>query len=76
MKKTLATTLLLMLLLLVTGCSTFARPAPLPVTAEDNTKAILEHPQFPAMARAAPELTKQVLRTITRLETEKANRAP
>ncbi len=58
-------------LLLLAGCAT-AR-APLPVTAQDNTAPILADPEFPAMARAAPNLTKQVLRTITRLETQLAN---
>ena len=58
--------------LLLTGCCT----PRLPVTAQDNTAAILADPEFPAMARAAPTLTKKVLRKITELETSAANRAP
>ena len=58
--------------LLLTGC---CGPR-LPVTAQDNTAAILADPEFPAMARAAPSLTKRVLRIITTLETDNANRTP
>lgn len=52
-------------------------PVPsLPTTPQDNTAALIKDPQFPAMARAAPELTRRMLETITRLETEKANHTP
>ncbi len=58
---------------LLAGCQSPGH-GPLPVAAQDNSAAILANPEFPAMARAAPNLTKQVLRTITRLETQLANR--
>lgn len=65
--------LLLSLQLLALGCQTSARRAPLPVKAEDNTAKLMQHPQFPAAARAAPEFLNEVFQTITRLEREKAN---
>jgi len=65
--RTLVTTLLWMLL---AGCQSHS---PLPIRAGDNTAALLAHPQFNAAAQAAPDFTKQALRTITRLETELGN---
>ena len=70
--KTLATMLLLMLL--CAGCQT--APRPFPVSAEDNSKRLIQRPDFQKAAQAAPDWVKDALRTITRLETEKANRAP
>lgn len=57
-------------MLLLAGCQS---RSPLPTRAGDNTSALLAHPQFGAAAQAAPDFTKQALRTITRLETELAN---
>lgn len=61
---------LLLLALLLSSCAT---PAPLPVTAEDNVTRLLQHPQFPLAARVAPDFTSDALKTIARLEKEKAN---
>ncbi len=74
MKKTTAT-MLLLILLLASACSSVPR-APLPSTPEDNSKRLLARPDFRLAALAAPEWVKEALRTITRLETEKANHAP
>lgn len=71
MKKTLA--LMPLLLVLATGCQLSARRAPLPVSAEDNVTRLLKHPQFQAAAQVAPDFTTDALKTIARLEKEKAN---
>ncbi len=74
MKPKLMLAMTLPLMLLLQGCPSVAgRTAPLPVSRVDHTADILADPQFPAMAQAAPDLTKRVLRTITRLDTEAAN---
>lgn len=70
--KRIAATMLPLTLLLLVGCA--SSPRPLPEHAQDNTAAIIADPEFPAMAKAAPNLTKRVLRTITDLETREANK--
>ena len=71
--KTLATILPLMLLsLALQSCATPARS--LPTTAQDNTKRLIERADFRLAAQAAPEWTKDALRTITKLETDLANK--
>ena len=59
-----------LLLTLLAGCQT---PSRVVAPAGDNSRALLEHPEFHAAAQAAPSFTKQALRTITRLETDLAN---
>lgn len=59
-------------LAMLSGCATAARSA-LPVRAQDNTAALLHHPQFNRAAAVAPDFVSAALQTITRLETEKAN---
>jgi hypothetical protein len=71
MRKTIAATLLL--LALVSASPSCATRAPLPVTAEDNVTRLLQHPQFPMAAQVAPDFTREALKTIARLEKEKAN---
>lgn len=69
--KTLAS--LLPLLLLTMALSSCATHAPLPVSAEDNTTRLIQHPQFKLAATVAPVFVSDCLLTITRLEKEKAN---
>ncbi len=71
--KRIAVTTLLLTGLILAGCAGPA-PRPLPSKAEDSTAVIITDPEFPAMAAAAPNLTKRVLRRITELETEAANK--
>lgn len=54
------------------GCVGAARSS-LPIKAEDNTARLLLHPQFQRAAAAAPDFVREALRTITRLEKEKAD---
>lgn len=70
--KKIAATMLLLTLFLVGCAGPGARP--LPTKAEDSTASIIADPEFPAMAKAAPSLTKRVLRRITDLETREANK--
>lgn len=53
---------MLLLLVFVSGCGH--------VDQRNNVEWIVEHPQFPAMYEAAPELTDQVVKTIIDLEFE------
>jgi len=64
--------MLSLLMLMLAGCTSapFAR---LPVTAEDNTARLIQHPQFRPAAAKAPEFVKECFAVIVRLETEKAN---
>ena len=74
-RKTLEMTLQslpLLLTLALSGCATNVR-SEIPVTAQDNTARLIQHPQFKRAAQAAPEWVGAALATITRLETEKAN---
>lgn len=63
--------MLLALALGTASCATRARS--LPVTAQDNTAALISHPEFLKAAHAAPLWTDAALKTITRLEKELAN---
>ncbi len=74
MKKTHAILTLWPLLgaLTLGGCATGARS--LPVKSDDNTAKLLEHPQFGRAAAAAPDFVNAALQTVTRLETELANK--
>lgn len=65
--------MLLLCALLLGGCLNSARRAPLPVSAEDNTARLIQHPQFQAAAQVSPDFVEETFRTITRLEKEKAN---
>lgn len=72
--KTAKTLVMLTLLsVLVQGCQTSARRAPLPVSAEDNTARLIASQDFAAAARAAPAWVDDALKTITRLEKDLAN---
>lgn len=62
--------------LLLQGCQHFAKPVHLPTTPEDNSARLIARSDFRPAAQAAPEWVKDALRTITRLETEKANHSP
>lgn len=66
-----------LLLLLASGCSTSAPGVrSVPVTAEDNTARLMQHPQFQRAAQAAPEFVTATFETITRLERDLANGKP
>ena len=75
MKKTHAILTLWPLLgaLTLGGCASGAR-SPLPVKSDDNTARLLTHPQFGRAAAAAPDFVNAALQTVTRLETELANK--
>ncbi len=62
--------MMLLWMLLLGGCLGFAPHARLPVTAEDNTARLSQHPQFEAAAQVAPDFVKDCFSTITRLERE------
>ena len=64
---------MLTLLLLIAGCQSYAHRAHLPVSPEDNTARLKLHPQFQVAVWAAPEFVTECFRTITELETDKAN---
>jgi len=52
---------LLLMLLLTSGC----------VSAKlENSGRLMSHPEFPVAAQEAPEFTREVLKTINRLEYE------
>ena len=53
--------MLLLMLLLMSGCVS--------VTLE-NSARLMRHPEFPAAAQAAPEFTREALKTINGLEYE------
>lgn len=59
---------LLLALLLLSGCAT----APVGPARRDATAALIEHRDFPAVARASRDWVAQALRTITALEAELA----
>lgn len=54
-------------LLLLAGCHHVPRT-------EDNTARWIAHPEFPAAAKAAPALMRDILTTTTRLETAAAKK--
>lgn len=58
-----------MLLSALTACQSSA-PRPVPAPMRDEVTALLNHPEFPAAARAAPQFTQNAMETIIRLETE------
>ena len=70
--KTLVMTLSLTALLL-SGCRSAAH-APIPVSAEDSTPALMQHPEFPAAARVAPNFVKATFHRIHQLEEQIANK--
>jgi uncharacterized lipoprotein YajG len=74
MKKTHAIRTLLLALAasLLAGCATSARS--LPVKSDDRTAPLLQHPQFGRAAAVAPDFVNAALQTVTRLETELANK--
>jgi PBP1b-binding outer membrane lipoprotein LpoB len=74
MHKQTKTTAIVLLCLVLAGCQTSVAPARIPEKPEDNTLRLSRHPEFQAAARVAPNLILETFETITRLETEKANR--
>lgn len=75
-RKTNATPRLWLLLALATlvGCTSAPRASVrVPVRAEDNTLRLMQHPEYPRAAYAAPAFVTEAFNTITRLEREKAN---
>ena len=55
--------LLTLLLTCTAGCLT-------PMQKLENVRRLAEHPEFPAAAEAAPEFTREALRTVAELEYE------
>ena len=64
--------LLMLAALTLAGCATSARS--LPVKSDDNSARLLAHPQFGRAAAVAPDFVNAALQTVTRLETEAANK--
>tara|TARA_B100000902_G_C27236363_1_gene877653 strand:+ start:802 stop:1035 length:234 start_codon:yes stop_codon:yes gene_type:complete len=59
MKRNLILSMMLLISLLNQGCAT---------TKLNNVEEMVEHPQFPDAAKAAPEWTKAVLKKLANLE--------
>ena len=55
--------LLTILLISTTGCLT-------PMQKLENVRRLADHPEFPAAAQAAPECTREALKTVAELEYE------
>lgn len=75
-QKTPVTPLLWLLLALATlvGCTSAPRASVrVPARAEDNTLRLMQHPEYPRAAYAAPSFIAEAFNIITRLEREKAN---
>jgi len=72
-KQNVSAMLWLMLLLPLAGCQS-SQPRPLPAPMQDNVTPLLNHPQFKAAARAAPEFTEAALETVIRLSADAANK--
>ena len=53
--------MLLLMLLLMSGCVSVKL---------ENSERLMRHPGFPAAAQAAPEFTREALKTINKLEYE------
>lgn len=59
MKRNLILSIMLLISLLAQGCAT---------TKLNNVEEMVEHPQFPDAAKAAPEWTRSVLKRLANLE--------
>jgi len=59
MKRNLILSMMLLISLLIQGCAT---------TKLNNVEEMVEHPQFPDAAKAAPEWTRAVLKRLASLE--------
>ena len=59
MKRNLILSMMLLISLLTQGCAT---------TKLNNVEEMVEHPQFPDAAKAAPEWTRAVLKRLASLE--------
>lgn len=63
MKKSWILLTLLLTSIIVQGCLT-------PMQKRENVRRLADHPEFPAAAQAAPEFTREALKTVAELELE------